>query len=212
MGALSLFSCQEELEIWDSETLEYSGRFIFELRDETGANTLIGYDDDRQIYFYNTSSNTPNEVWVEDIAHVFPFKVKQRLTGDASAFASTSALFNDLENNLLAIELPTTKPTAAGVDEVADRDYIRVAIEEGKILKGAATTAGGNTADSLYMKVRLYSGTVTFTSYTKPQETWANPNVAEYAWEFKSVAYDNTLDEVYVIAGHRYTGFGEDEH
>ncbi|MBN1988538.1 MAG: hypothetical protein JW783_04015 [Bacteroidales bacterium] len=213
IGATSLISCQEELEIWDSAVLDYSGRFLFELQDETGTATLVGFDDAQQIYIYSTASNVANEVWIEDVDHLFPFKCKQRLTGNANSFASASLDFNNLENNLLAIEPPTTsKPLGLGETVIVDRDYIRVAIEEAKILKGAATTVGGNVADSLYMKVRLYCGSVTFASYKLPQSLWADPEVEEFGWELESVTYDNTLDESYVIAGHRYTGFPEDHY
>lgn len=211
IGLTTLFSCQEELEIWDSATLDYSGRFVYQVLDETGQTLYVDYDSEHILSIYNTSSNEANNVWIDE-GSAFPFKCKQTLTGDPTAFASESLNFDDLENSVPAVALPTSKPTAAGQETTVARYAVRVGVEDAKILKGAATTIGGNAADSLYMEVIIYSGNVTFTSYEKPQSLWADPLVPEYGWELTSVAYDNTLDESYIIAGHRYTGFPEDHY
>jgi len=46
-------SCQEELESWDSETLEYSGRFVFKLMSEDMSDTYVDYG--YEIQLYNTA-------------------------------------------------------------------------------------------------------------------------------------------------------------
>ena len=58
----------------------------------------------------------------------------------------------------------------------------------------------------------MLSGTVKFTSYSVPVEERADPEVEQFDWLYESATYDNTLDESYVLAGHRKTGFSEDDH
>lgn len=209
---LILSSCEENVESWDSNTIEYSGTYFWELYNEDMTTKYIEYDHDIQLLIYNTASNTPNEVWMEDTDHVFPLKSKFTLTGNASEFASQSSNFEDLHNNELAITAPSVKPTGLGQETVESRDYIRNTIIEGKILTDAGTTISGNPVDSFYMKIKLYSGTVKFTSKTVPVELRTDPEVEEFAWEYDSATYDNTLDETYVLSGHRKTGFPEDDH
>lgn len=212
-----LSSCEEDLEIWDSNTLEYSGTFFWELYNEDMTTKYVGYDHDIQLLIYNTSSNIKNEVWFEDTDHIFPLKSKFFLDGTAESFKSTSESFDDLPNNILTVEdkdlgLPGNKPTGLNQEVTEDRDYIRNTILEAKILKDAGTTISGNPVDSIYIKIKLYSGTVTYSSYSIPVELRTDPEVEEFGWKFSSATYDNSLDEIYVISGHRKTGFSEDDH
>lgn len=209
---MTLSSCNEDIEIWDSNTLDYSGTYFWELYNEDMTSNLVAYDHDVQLLIYNTAENISNEVWMEDTDGIFPFKSKFSLEGTSSAFESKSTTFADLDNNVLAITNPSTKPTALGQEVIEDRDYIRNTILEGKILPDAATTVSGNPVDSLYIKIKLYSGTVKFTSKAVPVELRADPEVEEFAWEYNSVTYDNSKDETYVISGHRKTGFAADDH
>lgn len=209
--ALNFTACKEELEIWDSETVEYSGRYVFKLLDEEMTSTLIDYGS-YEIRIYNTSDNLPNIVWIEDGEAVFPLKSKFTLTGDASSFKSASEDFAQLDNNIVSTEeQPKPAPTAAGQTiDVEEKEYIRASILEGKILPDAATSPGGNKTDSLYIKIKLYSGTATYTSYEVPVVLRKDPEKAEFAWKFQSATHNPDLDEVYVIGGYRYTGFPED--
>lgn len=210
--SFTFYSCDEELEIWDSNTLSYSGTYDYQLLSEDEATVFVDYSSGEQIQVYNTAENVDNKIWIYDLHHLFPLKSKFILTGNSTGFQSTSTNWDDLTNNLDALDLPTAEPTAAGETLTEDRDYIRAAITEGSIGTADVETTGGNTSDSIRIKIILYSGTATFTSYETDEETWVVPGVPEYAWEFTSVAYDNSKDETYVISGYRYTGFGEDEH
>ncbi|MEN8826161.1 MAG: lipid-binding protein [Wenyingzhuangia sp.] len=95
-----------------------------------------------------------------------------------------------------------------------DRDYIRAIVLEGKILTDAATTISGNPVDSIYIKLKLLSGSVSFKSYELPEALRANPEEREFDWEYTHATYDstNTADETYILSGHRKTGFVEDDH
>jgi len=210
--SFTIVSCEEELEIFDSNTLSYSGTYFWQLLDETNTDVYVDYDHDVQLMIYNTSDNVANEVWIEDTDHVFPLKSKFFLSGTSESFQSSSTVFDDLPNNELAIEAPDEKPTGLSQVTTEFRYYVRNIIEEGKILPNAATTISGNPVDSIYVKIKLLSGDVSFTSYSVPVEEREDPEVEQFDWEFSSATYDNTSDEIYVISGHRKTGFSEDDH
>jgi hypothetical protein len=210
--ALVFGACNDDIEIWDSATIDYAGTYVYELQSEDGSAVYRGYSDTRKLEIYNTANDVANEVWMDDHEKLFPLKSKFFLSGDAMSFASVSMEFDNLTNNLPSVEIPDDAPVAADVTFVEARDYIRCAIEEGKILTNAATSVGGNQTDSIYFKIRLLSGQVTFKSYSVPVEQRQNPDKEEFAWEYISASYDNTKDEVYIISGHRYTGFPEDHY
>ncbi len=209
---LTLTSCFEELDNWDSETFEYSGRYVFKLMSEDMKDTYVDYDGRYEIQIYNTADNIPNVVWIDDHGDVFPLKSKFELSGNATSFKSVTEDFTKLSNNIYSTdELPTPAPIAAGQTVTEDEKwYIRASVLEGKIIPGAATSIGGNVSDSLYIKIRLYSGTATYESYEIDESLRQDPKVPEFKWRFKSATHDPDLDEVYVIGGYRYTGMPED--
>ncbi|RXQ96752.1 hypothetical protein EO244_03735 [Ancylomarina salipaludis] len=209
---LSFTSCDEKIEIWDSATLEYSGTYVYELKNEDATATYVGYSDQNKIEIFNTSANVENEVIIYDHGKMFPLKSKFIFSGNATSFASKSLLFDDLTNNEEAVVLPEDAPTAITDTLSEDRDYLRAAVVEGSIIKDGMTTIGGNVADSLYFKIVLYSGTANFKSVAVPVEYRANPDKEEFEWELVSVVRDAAKDKTYVISGHRYTGFSEDSH
>ncbi|MBF6596656.1 MAG: hypothetical protein ITF98_00305 [Fermentimonas sp.] len=204
-------SCQEGLDNWNSETYEYSGRFVFKLMSEDMSVTYVDYPDS-EIQLYNTAENVVNNVWIDDHGGVFPLKSKFEFSGDASAFKSVTEDFEQLPENLLSTEdVPSEAPTAVGQTFTEEEQwYIKATILEGKILPDAATSIGGNMADSLYLKIRLYSGAATFTSYEISEALRADPNVPEFEWRFTSAVPNPEMEETYVIGGYRYTGMPED--
>ena len=210
--ALVLTSCKEDLEIWDSETLDYSGKFDYQLLSEDMQDVYADYGS--QLMIYNTASNVVNEVWIDDEEHTFPLKSKFTFTGNSLSFKSSTEDFAALANNIYNVDnkLPTPAPTAIGQSITKDREYVRAVILEGKILPKQATTIGGNIADSLYLKIKLLSGDVTYISYEVPLALRQDPEKEEFKWKYSAATYDSSLDEVYVISGHRYTGFDEDHH
>lgn len=208
-SALLFTSCEQEVEVWDSETLDYSGRYVIKLMSEDMSEVYSGYNGS-ELMIYNTSANVANEMWLEDMKQLIPLKSKFFFTGSPAAFQSVNTEFDKLTNNLLAISVPTAAPTVEGQTKEEERNYLRAAVMEGKIIPQVVTTKGGNTADSLFVKVKLYSGIAAFKSQKKPEKEWANPTVPEYKWILSSVSYDAAKDEVLVIGGYRYTGFPED--
>ncbi|MDO6803701.1 lipid-binding protein [Wenyingzhuangia sp. 1_MG-2023] len=213
---MSLTSCSEDVDVWDSETLDYSGTYFWELYNEDMSAKYIAYDHNIQLLIYNTAANQENTVWLEDTDHIFPLKSKFSFSGNSESFASTTDVFDELDVNTSALEdaSPETAPTGTGETTTVDVDYIKSTILEGKILPDAATTVSGNPVDSIYVKIKLLSGTATFTSYEVDESLRANPEVAEFAWQYQSATYDPTVleDETYVLSGHRKTGFAEDDH
>ncbi|WP_194766112.1 lipid-binding protein [Tamlana sp. I1] len=212
MISVSFTSCDEDLEIWDSNTLDYSGTYFYELYNEDMTTKYVEYSHSNQILIYNTANNNVNELWMEDTANIFPLKSKFFLNGSTDDFSSESLDFSELTNNINAVVPPSTKPTGLNQTVNVATDYIRAAVLEGKILKNEATTVSGNPVDSIYTKIVLYSGEVKYTSYEVAEADRVDPDVVEFAWEYDSATYDSTLDEIYVISGHRKTGFAEDDH
>ncbi|WP_044264804.1 lipid-binding protein [Bacteroides timonensis] len=211
-SALFLISCQEDVEVWDSETLEYSGRYVVKLMDESMTTTYHDYDKS-ELSIYNTSANVPNEMWIDNtIPGMFYLKSKFFFTGNPVSFRSANTEFDKLTDNLPSVEAPANEPTAEGQTIEEKRDYLRAFVEDGKIIPKAVTTKGGNIADSLYLKLKLYSGTATFKSQPKPENEWKNPTIPEYSWKLSSLTHDASKDEVIIIGGYAYTGFPEDKY
>jgi len=209
---LSFTSCDDEIEIWDSATLDYSGTYVCEVQLEDGT-VISGYNDSRKIDLYNTDANVADQLWMTDHGKYLEITSKLFLTGDPSSFASKSLNYDDLELNHAMVKVPSTKPTAAGETTVKNIWGAKTALVEGKILPKGMTTAAGNVADSIFMKFVFMYGDVTFKSQEVPEAYRANPDVAEFEWIFDSSVYDATsTDETYVYSGYRYTGFPEDSH
>lgn len=218
---LLLASCQKDVEVWDSATLDYSGRYVFRILNTDGSVEQDYSGAEFQIY--NTAANVANEVWFDDFENFFAFKSKLFLSGSTDAFTSTLTDYDKLPDNQytfstvsgdyaygIGLALPSTAPTATGQSTTEDRFYLRGCISEGKITKNGFTTKGGNQTDGIRFKITLYGGTMTFTSYELPESSWADPNTPEYAWRIVSVDYDSEYTEEYYIEGFRYTGYPED--
>lgn len=209
---LFLTSCQQDVKIWDSETLDYSGRYVIKLMNEDMSKLYYDYDGS-ELRIYNTSENIANMVWMDDVSQLIPLKSKISLNGTSELFKSADLDFNNLDNNINAIGADDEDPpTAEGQTIEVDRDYLRAAVLEGKIIPQSVRTKGGNLTDSIYIKVALYSGKAVFNSYLKPEKDWKDPTQPEYGWNLSSLIYDASKDETIVIGGYRYTGFAEDEY
>ena len=210
LSALSFTSCNEELDLWQSSASEYAGRYVVMIMDKD-ANKILSDYDGSEFYVYNTAADATNTLWIEDVAHLLPLKCQFTLTGNANSFKSSSTEFSKLYDNTLSIAIPTdTIPHKEGITYSEERDYVKSAVLDAKILKMAATTKGGNKSDSIYIKIGLYSGEASFISYKLPESKWADPKVPQYSWKFVSVSHDPTKDEELVVSGFRYTGFSED--
>jgi len=205
-------SCKEDVDVWDSNTLSYSGTYYYELYDDA-SELYWGYLHSQSMMIYNTSDNVENEIWFENFdAGSWHIKSKFFLNGSSESFQSSSMDFDDLSNNEAAIGAPSVKPTGLGQSVSVERDYIRNAIVDGNITTDGETTVSGNPVDAISITFKMLSGTVNFTSYSLPVEVRVDPNVEEFDWLYASATYDNTLDETWTFSGHRKTGFAEDDH
>ena len=204
---IGLTACNDDIEIWDSAVLDYSGTYVVDLTDVDGD---VHHD---MIEIYNSAANLADEIIIDDHNGFMDLRSKFSLDGDFSSFKSKSLTFADLALNENAIvdAKPETAPTALDQTESPEAWYIKAAITEAEILPKGMTTEAGNVADSIYMKMVLYSGTVNFKSASVPTEYRANPDVEEFEWVFVDVAHDATKDETVVISGNRYTGFPADD-
>lgn len=78
---------------------------------------------------YNTAANNGQEMWIDDHGNTWEYKVKAPINYTAQTFSGAN-----LQNQSYDVKMTIT---------------------EGKILKGAATTTGGNKSDSIVYKVEF---------------------------------------------------------
>lgn len=214
---LSFGSCQKDLEIWDSATRQYAGKYVYAIYSEDMSKQYSTYADHGELWIYNSAKNVPNEIWLQDEAGLIGLKSMYTITGDASLFKSVSDAYESLPDNLKSVDdnpahnsALKAAPKSASDEKIVEASYVRSAILEAKIIPNAVTTKGGNVSDSIYIKLKTYGANVKFKSIVKPENTWAKPGVPEYAWKFDSVTPNSENDETLIIAGYRYTGFSED--
>jgi hypothetical protein len=175
---------------------------------------------------YNTADNVADEIWLDFHVAGLPQKGKFKLNGTAQG-ASGTAMVENISSSDYYIDTdyglaPFTSSYAGisacrkGAGELNDgiQLYTHITLESLKILPGAATTIGGNTTDSIYVKVILHHDYMQFESYRTDPETWADPDVPEYAWDIKpgtnTPADADDWNENWTLAGYRYTGYPED--
>lgn len=132
--AMFLSSCHEDVDNWDSATLDYSGRYVIKLLSEDGQEVYLDYDG-TEIQIYNTAANVANEIWLDDMKALFPLKSKFFLEGTPAGFSSAQLAYEQLTDNLYSYELPGDTPEADGESVTEERYYLRAAIYDGKSLK-----------------------------------------------------------------------------
>lgn len=123
---ITLSSCKEEVEVWDSKTADFAGSWWAALYFEDKEQT-----DMYNIFTYNTAANEP-EIWISDEAHLWNFKVKCPVNVSDLSFAGS-----DLKN------------------ESATGDDITINIRNGKILKAAGKSLSGVVVDSIYFEIEF---------------------------------------------------------
>lgn len=127
-------SCEKD-EIEGTATEELAGEWYVTVVAVDADGNVVYEDDDLfgighfHLDTYNTSSNSTNELWVDDHGNFWEFKVKANADLDANTFQGT-----DLENEYYEVN---------------------VDISNGKILYGAATTPSGMPADSIVFNVNF---------------------------------------------------------
>ncbi|GEM_PF-404085 len=225
---ISFNSCQKELDNWYTETASYDGRYVVATTCEEYSDDDTSIEDGIELMIYNSAANVKDEIWLDTEVAGAHIKAKFKITGDISLFKSDETVSN-IASTYYYIFRPTGGiasfsqsnansyygvPTSEGTLIDGIQLYTRVTLEEGKIIPKSATTIGGNTSDSIYVKAVMHHDFVVFESYTLPEDEWEDPQVPEYAWRLKpgsnTPAPAADWDEHWTLAGYRYTGMPED--
>ena len=119
---MAITSCQKE-DIGGTATESLAGDWYVEA--SVDGNVIYG---PFHLFTYNTSSNNPNEIWVDDLGNFYTFKVKA--TGDVNGLTISAA---SVQNQ--------------------NGDDITVSITNGKILKNGGVQNNGSPADLITMDV-----------------------------------------------------------
>ena len=221
-------SCQEELENWYSETASYDGRFVVSTTCDEYSSDNTAIADGLELMLYNSAKNEINDIWLDTEVAGLPIKGNFEVTGNSSEFKADEIAKN-VSSNTFYMFTPTGSlasftqanatgyygaPKSAGILIDGVQLYSRISLLEGKIIPKAATSIGGNTADSVYVKTIIHSDYVNIESYQTPATDWKVPGVAEFAWRVKSgsntPAPGEDWDEHWTLSGYRYTGMPED--
>ncbi|MDR2499139.1 MAG: hypothetical protein LBD28_06835 [Tannerellaceae bacterium] len=226
IAAMAFTACDNNIDNWYSETFDYSGRFVIAAECDEYADDNSTYHDAIEAMIYNTAANTANEIWLETEVAGTHIKSRLSISGNSSSFKAAEAantakpgtIYIDTDYGLAPFSSAYAAyfrvPTAAGQSNDGIELYTRVTLEEGKIVPKGAITPGGNTSDSVYLRLTLHHDLVKFVSYELPAADWEDPAVPEYGWRLQansnSNAADADYDEHWTVAGFRYTGFPED--
>jgi hypothetical protein len=155
IAAITFASCQPDPEPGGTATQDVAGEWWVQYYEDDGAGNLTQLSDYLKLSTFNTAANTPDSIWISDLAHFWDIQVKVPLNYSAKTFA---------------------------IEEGDNVSYAsKVTIRDGKVLLGQGKSSSGVKTDSIYVKML-------FDDDTTPYGT------------------------IYVAAGHRRTGFLEDEH
>lgn len=223
----SISSCQEDLDNWYSETASFDGRFSVATSCEEYSSDDTSIEDGIELMFYNSAKNIQNDIWLDTEIAGIPIKSNFKVEGNSAAFSSDETTQNIASDayyiftpsgGMAAFNLTNANgyygiPKSAGLAIEGVLLYSRVKLEEGKILPDAATSIGGNTADSVFVKVVLHSDFVEYESYQTPATDWKVPGVPEFSWRISvgsNTPATSDWDEHWTLDGYRYTGMPED--
>ncbi|MGQ1891115.1 lipid-binding protein [Thermophagus sp. OGC60D27] len=212
------FSCQEDLDIWDSATYDYAGRWYFKVTGEDGH--VVKEYGSHLLHTFNSAADVPNELWIYDANNVFAavedldgaptvnvkgIQIMNIIVGSAAEFSSVDQTFEDALENVSSFPLPNADPSGEGDTKVIPNFFNKGFIMEGKILEGAGSSKSGSAVDSIYLKMKLFAGEIVYNSVYDDEND-------EYVWDSGSFSYYSEPDSIVILAGTRYTGFSEDEY
>lgn len=230
----ALFGCKSEPYIYNSAVVDYSGRFVLtEVIIEPDTFRILGVPvakpnlqlEGEELRIYSTSADVATEIWVQ--CDKFKIKSKQTINGTPESFTSSGFEVNMIPVNYIlsgnssspkVTKLPLFNEAKADTsllisDATSNYCDAGMRIIEASIVKGGATSFGGNPVDLLTAKIALCNGTAFFNSMLRDSSLWTDPykKVPDYGWQYKGVEFiDSTAYEV-TIKGYRYTGLPEDE-
>lgn len=200
---VGLTSCFEEVEVFDTETLDYSGRWYFQVKAEDGA-PLHNYGS-HMLNVYNTSENVSDKIWIDDIKNIFGTRIKYDLNGGIEAFSSVDQTEGGAGLN--ARDYPRVKNDPAGPDETAmvSNFFNKGVVVEGKILKLGGSSKTGTPVDSIYMKLKFFAGEIEYKSIY-------DDATKKYKWDDGTFTYYAEPDTTVMVGGTMHTGFPEDDY
>lgn len=126
---VSLFSCEEEAEVWDSSTLDYAGNWTVEYNHAVYGEDPFGAGF-TSLFTYNTAADNGQQIWLEDAEEFWDYKVRIPVSADGMTFGSPDTIYSIIE------------------------DYeIAVIVDSGRIVKDAVKLPSGVMADSIYFQI-----------------------------------------------------------
>jgi hypothetical protein len=127
-----LSSCSKKPDVEYTAPYKFAGEWFVTVM-VNGQDVNHGYS---KISTYNTAANA-NEIWVDDLKHVYGFKVKATTDPANMGFAAINSA-NQYYNSATPLSFPKT-----------------VILNSGKVLAGVGKTKSGNPADSIYVEAEF---------------------------------------------------------
>ena len=145
IATLLLVSCSE-FEAEKTAFADYSGDWYYRILSEDGTTVIRNYSSSRLTSYTSASGK---ELIFDDHEQYFNIRVKFAIQGEAAQFTS-----GKVDNLKYEINKPSKTATKEAIEE--QKAYKEMAITEGRILHGMATSKSGKVkTDSLYLKVAL---------------------------------------------------------
>ncbi|GET22868.1 lipid-binding protein [Prolixibacter denitrificans] len=132
---VTVASCQEDYVPGKTATEALAGEWYVKTYSADLSATYVGY---QRIATYNTASNSPDSIWVDDYENIFG-NLRLKVPGNTTALTFGSP---DVEASAI--------------------DGSLYSIDEGKIILKGTVTPGGLQDDSIYFKITDYSDTTTY--------------------------------------------------
>jgi len=189
----------------ETNVKDFAGDWYYQVYATDG--TLLedyNYENNFRLYTYNTSSNNPNEIWIDDENKTFPLKAKFQIIGTANSFSGGYAV-----NEYIIKKPKVNNPNDGDTIDIGIYDFIIAELIEGKIMPKAATLwkdPQKAKADSIYLKIRFLSGTLHWIARKVIKE---NDTIVYYERANNFFTPDEVLD-TFIIQGHRQTGWEVD--
>lgn len=126
---MTMYSCTEDVDIWDSSTKEFAGDWYVRYDHATYGEDPFGAGFNG-LTTYNTAADDGKEIWLSDDGHFWDYKVRIPVNQSDISFGSADKVMS-----------------------IVDGYEIEVIIKNGKIIKEAALLPSGVMADSIYFEV-----------------------------------------------------------
>jgi hypothetical protein len=186
---------KKEYDSINSKTVNFAGDWYYQ---ELSANTgVVNIDYQKyRLITYNTSANKSNEIWIDDQNRKINMKFKAVINGQLDSFAA------DYSPNVYydtTVFYPEQSKVVGAIDSALQL-YEGFELLSGKIIKNAAYSKTGMLVDSIFLHISAHLNRFIFINVDYGIDT---------AWQYQSSV--NLLEE-FIISGHRFTGFQDDDY